>query len=521
MSLRHPAVVACLMLTLLLSALGCARDSDADDESLTLLPTPTLTPTPTVAPPTSTPTPTPTLTPTPTPTLTPAPTPTLTPTPTPTLTPTPTPTLTSTPTATPTPIPVHFEEAHVNPTPCFPDRDFYKLDGFRETFHQWLPDGSRLLFNTGPIISAVDVGGSQLERITDTSHDVTLPSGRSINRLGTMTFFDVSPDGSRLVYSTCRYGTPVEVEYRFAEERPGWVFDRVEYSIMRDQAWHVYISFLVAEVRRHSFDVAVSNIDGTEPKRLTEDKALDSYPVWSPDGTRIAFTSNRGGPEYLREPDKLYTMATDGSDLRLLSRRAAGRHPPAWSPDGERIAFVGYELQAPGVYTVRPDGSGQRQVSSALSGPAWSPDGRRLALVRPDGDGAALYTFGPSGANPVRVTSVIDNVPESVRIWYKGGDYRTDTYEKFWVGSVSWSPDGSEILVGPYVVNLDSPEPMRLLEPALALLKSEGGTFSPELGLHHIRTSWSPDGSTIAMRVAGGLPHVIDRDGTGFRALVR
>ena len=94
-------------------------------------------------------------------------------------------------------------------------------------------------------------------------------------------------------------------------------------------------------------------------------------------------------------------------------------------------------------------------------------------------------------------------------------------YERFWVGSVSWSPDGSEILVGPYVVKLDSPEPIRLLEPALALLESEVGTLSPELGLHHIRTSWSPDGSTIAMRVAGGLPHIIDRDGTGFRALVR
>ena len=513
MRLRRSAVAASLILALFLGALGCARDSTTGAESLTLLPTPTRTPMPTVAPPT--PTLTPTLTPTPTmqpPTHTP----------TPTLTPMPTPTLTSTPTATPTPTPtpiaVHFEEVHLGPTPCYPLREAYQ---YAETFHQWLPNGSRLLFNTGSIVYAVDVGGSQLERITDTSHDVTLPSGYSLNRLGTMTFFDVSPDGSRLVYSTCQYGTPAEVEYRFAEGASPWVFDRVEYSILGDQAWHVFIPFFVAEVRRHSFDVAVSNIDGTEPKRLTENKTFDNYPVWSPDGTRIAFISNQNDREYRWDPDKLYTMAADGSDVRLVSTRSAGRHPQAWSPDGKHIAFVGYEIHAPAVYTAMPDSSGQRHISKTLSGPAWSPDGRRLALVRPDGDGATLYTFGPSGSDPLSVTRVIDNVPEAVRIWYKGEPYAHDTYERFWVGSVSWSPDGSEILVGPYVVKLDSPEPIRLLEPALALLESEVGTLSPELGLHHIRTSWSPDGSTIAMRVAGGLPHIIDRDGTGFRALVR
>ena len=560
------------MLNSVVGALGCAGELSTGDDSIALLPTPARTPMPTAAPPsrgqTPTPTPLPTVeqapepsTATCTPTSTVEPptrkrTPTLTPLPTverapepsaatrtptstvepptrkqtPTLTPlpnveppmsTPTPKLTLTPTierptSTPTPILASFAELNDPHGPCYPYRALHE---YAETFHQWSPDGSRILFNEGAYVYAVDAAGSQMERVADTSGDFEFP-GAALGHLGTMTYFDVSPDGSKLVYSTCRYGTPEDIEYQFFGEARAWVLDRLVYSLSGDAVEQVFIPFRVAELRRHSFDVAVSEIDGTEPKRLTANQTFDNYPVWSSDGTRIAFISNRSDQEYRSEPLALYTMASDGSDMRLLvSRRTVARHPPAWSPDGKRIAFAAYDNRGVlGVYTVRPDGSNQRQISETLSAPAWSPDGRHLALVAPDGNGATLYTFGPSGSNPVSVIKVLDNVPEEVRVWYKGRD---SIYEEFWVGSVSWSPDGSEILVGPYVVSLDNPEPMRLLEPALVLLKSEGGTSSPELSLHHIRTSWSPDGSTIAMRVASGVPHVIDRDGTGFRALVR
>ena len=485
---------AALLFTLIpvVSAFGCVRASGTGAESLTLLPTSTRTPTPTIQPPTSTPTPTITPTPTPTRTRTPIPTPT------PTMEP---PIQTPTPTRTPE---VRYIAWELPSTPCFPRR-FDEHEYLLETFQQWSPDGSQVLFNNGPYIYAAAADSSPVQRIVDTSAELPFEV-YVFEGVGIMTHFDVSPDGFRLVYSACRYPTPPEVEYRFSEDRPNYVLSHV--SVGMFGTLHTFIPYEVAEVRRHEFEIVVSNIDGTEPRRLTENSFFDNYPVWSPDGTRIAFVSNRGDREDRGDPDKLYTMAADGSDVRRLSTKHVAKHPPAWSPNGRRIAFVGKDDNGLAVYTVKPDGSNLTKIAATLSGPAWSPLGRRLALVAPDGDGAALYTFTADGSDPAKVTRIVDYVPERVPLisdWLSDWPWREPKTETFWVGDVSWSPDGSEILVGPYIVNLESPETLVLLE-----LKGSS-MLGPAWDLHHARTSWSPDGSTIAVRVEGKPPYIIGR----------
>ena len=514
MRLRRPAVAACLTLTLLLSALGCDGDSDGSADSLALLPTPTQTPMPTVAPPI--PTPTPTHTPTPAPALTPTPIiepPTSTPTPTLTPTPTqelPTPTLIPTPTSTPIPSSA-FLSLHDLSTACYP-RDF--VYEYLHSAHQWSPDGSRVLFNVGPDIYTVDAGGSEIEKIVDTSGEIRFDNA-VLEAFGTMATFDISPDGSKLAYSTCRYGTPAEVEYQFAEGRTDFVYTGNGF----------YIPYSVAEIRRHAFDIAVSNIDGTETKKLTENEASDNFPVWSPLGGRIAFISSRGDVHVRggRLYGRLYRMLADGSDVRLLYDGSASN--PVWNPDGRRIAFVA----GGAVHTVRSNGSELTKISAALSGPAWSPDGRRLALVAPDGDGAALYTFALDGSDPVRVARLMDDASQEVEPGLHSDEHYEDYWvyrmsdERFRVSSVSWSPLGSEILVGPYLVDLESPG---------ILSQIDLGTYADDpfekawLGrqdhawyLHHVRTAWSPDGSAIAATVAGGQPYIIDLSEANLRVL--
>jgi len=75
------------------------------------------------------------------------------------------------------------------------------------------------------------------------------------------------------------------------------------------------------------------NADGSHPTRLTDHPGDDQHPAWSPDGRRIAFNSERYGPEASFD---IYTMAADGSDLRRITGEPGLEEYPRWSPDGQR-----------------------------------------------------------------------------------------------------------------------------------------------------------------------------------------
>ena len=76
------------------------------------------------------------------------------------------------------------------------------------------------------------------------------------------------------------------------------------------------------------------NADGENFRRLTNNPAMDYWPVWSPDGKSIAFTSNRDG-NY-----EIYVMKADGSEARNLTRHASQDNFATWSPDGRKLAFI-------------------------------------------------------------------------------------------------------------------------------------------------------------------------------------
>jgi len=140
-----------------------------------------------------------------------------------------------------------------------------------------------------------------------------------------------------------------------------------------------------------SFEIYVMDSDGSNVRRLTDNPSLDSEAAWSPDGSRIAFSSGRFGNS------EIMAMESDGSNLVRLTNGSGWDFQPAWSPDGRQIVFSSDRDGRHNIYVMDADGSNVRRLTNNPAqdwSPVWSPDGTRIAFVSTR-----------NSANPVTCTS--------------------------------------------------------------------------------------------------------------------
>ncbi len=353
---------------------------------------------------------------------------------------------------------------------------------------QWTPDGARIVFDYVdyyPSCHGLSESSAPLKRrisdrdssppegsiyVAAADGSTLLPITEGDGRQPIAHSPNISPDGSRIAYST----------YEYRKERPSY------------------------------FEIWTSALDGSDKRRLTKEKGLDFSPVWSPDGTNIAFLRH---DEFFCSSFKrrgIYTMKADGSDVRRIAQVEDPQHKRklveslAWTPDGEALAFFVEEdvpvsdesyLRRTSLDLVKADGSermrllvgkdrfrlGSRwELSEFLSPLAWSPDGQDIAFLKlDDDDRAVLYTVSREGTD---LRALADLGP-------------ADTTH---LGGVFWSADGSQIafLLGQSYDGVPSRYTMFVVDTDGSNLRVPGS------GFHGAALALSPDGSRVAALVA-------------------
>lgn len=128
------------------------------------------------------------------------------------------------------------------------------------------------------------------------------------------------------------------------------------------------------------FIIDVTNPE-EDPLPLTKAPGGDFDPAWSPDGTKIAFTSLREGGR-----PRIYVLDLATGEAKLISQRFSRDQQPAWSPDGTKIAYVSLNEGRSEIWVMNADGSNQRQFSHSPEMinylPNWSTDGSFILFTQ-------------------------------------------------------------------------------------------------------------------------------------------
>src|SRR5437764_2213258 len=139
------------------------------------------------------------------------------------------------------------------------------------------------------------------------------------------------------------------------------------------------------------------NPDGSALAQLTHDAAGSAFPVWSPDGTKIAID---GGPS----PAGIYIMNADGTGLQRITDPGLFL---SWSGDGSKLAYVRQgNNNAPDIFTINVDGTGEMNITNdpiSDIAPSWSPDGTKLVFVKTGDPSAGIWTMNADGSNQTRL----------------------------------------------------------------------------------------------------------------------
>ena len=347
---------------------------------------------------------------------------------------------------------------------------------------QYSPDGSRIAYvsakNGSYDVWLMDADGSNARPLTDWYPEQERdpqwsPDGRWISYVSRGDIFLLAAESS---------SPPVNISYGHGGAFARWTPDGNSIVFIRGgPGGHDQIARLPAELP----------LGSVEPEYLTAGPYTNRDPRVSPDGRWIAFASDRNGYNDWKRMD-LWIMPSSGGEARLLTPDTEDSHEsaPAWSPDGTQIAFVSNRSGWRNIGVVDVETGHIRMLTTSEwdeYNPQWSPDGGTVAFVANKRWNFDLMRVSAEGGEPRQLTT-----RNGVSGGFEGLQAR---------GTFRWSPDGESIAytyMGPkmtsdiWVISADGgelrqltdhmPEGLRtdpFVEPELISYESEDGLEVP------------------------------------------